>query len=69
MIKAFKVTSYTIMISSAIRSQKMLFIIIWKVVKLFVMPNDITKSLKRLQFVWKAIFHSLSGLIQILLKL
>ena len=61
-------SKYMIMILSAMRSLKMLFIIIWNVAELLVILKNITKSLKSLQLVWKMIFHLLSILIHMLLK-
>ena len=53
---------------SAIMSQKMSFIIIWKVAGQFVKPNNMTCGSKSPQFVRKAAFHSSLLQIQILLK-
>ena len=61
-------SKYMIMILSAMRSLKMLFIIIWNVAGLLVILKNITKSLKSLQLVWKMIFHLLSIIIHMLLK-
>ena len=61
-------SKYIIMILSAMRFLKMLFIIIWNVAGLLVILKNITKSLKSLQLVWKMIFHLLSILIHMLLK-
>ena len=61
-------SKYMIIILSAMRSLKMLFIIIWNVAELLVILKNITKSLKSLQLVWKMIFHLLSILIHMLLK-
>ena len=35
----------------------MLFIMVWKVAGLLVIPKNITKGLNMPQLVWKAIFH------------
>ena len=50
------------------RVLKMLFIIVWKVVGLLVIPKNITRGAKRPQLVWKAAFYSSLGLICTLLK-
>ena len=49
-------------------SQKMLFIIVWKVAGLFVRPKNMTCGSKSPQFVWKVAFHSSLLQIQTLLK-
>ena len=46
----------------------MLFIMVWKVAGLLVIPKNITKGLNRSQLVRKAAFHSSPGLMQTLLK-
>ena len=46
----------------------MLFIMVWKVVGLLVMPKNITKGSNRPQLVQKAVFHSSPGLMRMLLK-
>ena len=51
-----------------IRSQKMLFIIVWKVAELLVILKSITKGLKRPQLVQNVAFYSSPDLIQILLN-
>jgi len=53
---------------SAIRSQKMSFIIVWKVAGLLVIPKNIIKGLNIPRLVQKAAFHSSLGLMQTLLK-
>ena len=53
---------------SAMRSQKMSFIMVWKIAGLLVIPKNITKGLNRPQLVQKAIFHLSLGLIRTLLK-
>ena len=50
--------------SSAMRFQKMLFIIVWKVAGLLVISKNITRGLNRPQLVRKAAFHSFLGLIR-----
>jgi len=56
------------MMPSTIRFQKMLFIMVWKVAELFVLLKNITRDLKKLQFIQKTVFYSFLGLIQTLLK-
>ena len=51
------------------RSQKISFIVVWKIAGLLVIPKNITRSLKRPQLVQKVAFNSSLGLIWILLKL
>jgi len=46
----------------------MLFIIVWKVAGLLVIPKNITKGSNRPRLVWKAAFYSSLGLMQTLLK-
>jgi len=53
---------------SAMRSQKMLFIMVWKVAGLLIILKNITKGSNRPQLVQKVAFHSSSGLIWTLLK-
>ena len=55
-------------IPSAMRSQKISFIIVWKVVGLLVIPKNIIKDSNNLQLVWNMAFYSSPGLICILLK-
>ena len=55
-------------IPSAMRSQKISFIIVWKLVGLLVIPKNIIKGSNNLQLVWNMAFHSSPGLIHILLK-
>ena len=67
-MKIKMLSRYTTTILSVIKSQKILFIIVWKVVGLLVMPKNITRGSKRSLLVQKAVFHSFLGLIQILLN-
>ena len=46
----------------------MLFIMVWKVAGLLVIPKNITKGSNRPQLVWKAAFYSSLGLMPMLLK-
>ena len=46
----------------------MLFIMVWKVARLLVIPKNITKGSNMSQLVWKAAFYSSLGLMQTLLK-
>ena len=62
-------SKYTMTIPSAMRVLKMSFIIVWKVVRLLVIPKNITRGLKRPQLVQKAAFYSSPGLMHTLLKL
>ena len=48
--------------------QKTLFIMVWKVVGLLVIPKNIMRGSKRPQLVQKAAFHLSPGLMHILLK-
>ena len=50
------------------RSWKMLFIIVWKVARLLVIPKNITRGFNIPQLVQKAAFYSSPGLMQMLLK-
>jgi len=59
---------YTIIMHSAVRSQKMSFIMVWKVARLLVISKNITRGSKRPQLVQKVAFHSSLCLIQTLLK-
>jgi len=46
----------------------MLFIMVWKVARLLVIPKNITKGLNRPRLVQKAAFHPSLGLMRTLLK-
>ena len=59
---------YTITIHSVIQSQKISFIIVWKVAELLFMLKNIMRGSKRPLLVQKAAFYSSPGLIQILLN-
>ena len=58
----------TTTIPSAMRSQKILFIIVWKMTRLLVILKNITRGLNRLWLVQKVVFHSLLDLIYMLLN-
>ena len=58
----------TTTIPSAIRSQKMLFIIIQNMAGLLVIPKNITNSSNSLWLVWNMVFHLSLDLICTLLK-
>ena len=45
-----------------------MFIIVWKIAGLLVIPKNIMRGSKRLWLVWKATFHLSPGLIHMLLK-
>ena len=61
-------SKYTMTIPLAMTVQKTLFIMVWKVVGLLVIPKNITRGSKRLRLVRKAAFHSSPGLMCTLLK-
>ena len=50
------------------RVLKMLFIIVWKVARLLVIPKNITRGSKRLRLVQKAAFYSFLDLMCTLLN-
>ena len=68
LVKMRILSKYTTTISLAIRSLKILFIIVWKVARLLVILKNITKSLNRPQLVWKVVFYLSPGLMYMLLK-
>ena len=51
-------SKYTIIVSFTMKSQKMLFIIVWKVAELLVIPKNITKGSKSLQFIQRVYTES-----------
>ena len=67
-IKIKMSSKYTMTIPSAMTVQKTLFIMVWKVVGLLVIPKNIMRGSKRPQLVQKAAFHLSPGLMHILLK-
>ena len=67
-VKIRMLFQYITTIPAMIKSWKILFIIIWKVAGLLVLPKNITRDSKRPLLVWKAAFYSSLGLIQTLLN-
>ena len=67
-VKIRILSRYTTTIHSVIQSQKMSFIIVWKVAELLVIPKNIMRGSKRPLLVQKAAFYSFPDLIQILLN-
>ena len=68
LVKIRMLSRQTTTIFLVMRSQKILFIIIWKVAGLLVIPKNITRGSNRLQLVQKAVFYLSLGLIYILLN-
>ena len=68
LVKIKMLSRQTTIMLSAMRSWKMLFIMVWKVAGLLVIPENITKSLNMPRLVWKATFHWSPGLMWMLLK-
>ena len=68
LVKIRMLSRYTTTIPSAMRSQNILFIIIWKIARLLVILKNITRGSNRSHLVQKMIFHLSPGLIYTLLK-
>ena len=67
-IKIKMSSKYTMTIPSAMTVQKTLFIMVWKVAELLVIPKNIMRGSKRPRLVQKAAFHLSPGLMYTLLK-
>jgi len=68
LVKMRILSKYTTTILLVMRFLKILFIIVWKMARLLVIPKNITRSSNRLQLVWKIVFYLSLGLIYMLLK-
>ena len=68
LVKIKILSRQTIIMPSAMRSQKILFIMVWKVARLLVIPKNITKGSNMPRLVQKAAFYSSPGLMRTLLK-